>query len=135
MKSFLIFTLFICFSITWSSPVSALSDQGEIIVLIKEAMQGADANKLAQLFDEIVEISFNGTKSNYSRTQAEFIMRDFFQKNIPNDFKYIHNGTSRTGIQYAIAEYHTPNQSFKMYLLLKEREGSYFIDTIDISRE
>ncbi|NJO03095.1 MAG: DUF4783 domain-containing protein [Bacteroidia bacterium] len=115
------------------STVSGTND--EITNLIKEAMLNADAGQLAQLFGETVEISFDGEKSDYSRTQAEFVMRDFFQKNTPNDFKYIHKGVSKNGIQYAIAEYNSPRQSYRVYMLVKKKPAGYFIDTIDITRK
>ncbi|MFN3316973.1 MAG: DUF4783 domain-containing protein, partial [Raineya sp.] len=40
-----------------------------------------DSKNLSKHFGETIELNFDGKKQNYSRNQAEFVMKDFFSKN------------------------------------------------------
>lgn len=108
-------------------------DLNEISARLKQAMKEADASELAKLFDERIEISFQGKSQNYSRVQAEFIMRDFFEKNDPRDFRIINTGYSKYGKQYLIAEYQGSRQAFRIYIIAISEEQNYKIESINIT--
>ncbi len=80
-------------------------------------------------------MSFDGEKSNYSRTQAEFVMRDFFKKYPTSDFQYIHQGSSKQGLTYVIGKYTFDNGSFRVLIYIKKVNDVYLIDLMDFSRE
>lgn len=105
----------------------------EISNRLKQAMLEADASELAKLFLDRVEISFQGRSQNYSRTQAEFIMRDFFEKNGPRDFQILNTGYSKYGKQYLIADYKAVRQTFRLYILAISEEQNYKIESINMT--
>jgi len=109
--------------------------QNEIIVNARTALKSGSSRELSQYFNRMIELNINGEKSNYSRPQAELMLRDFFKRYPPTDFEYIHRGASREGLQYAIGKYSYGKGSFRVYMLVKKFDGSYLIDTIDFSKE
>jgi hypothetical protein len=109
--------------------------QNDIINNGKIALKTGSSKELVRYFNDMVEISFDGEKSNYSKTQAEFVLKDFFKKYPPQDFQYIHQGSSKEGLKYAIGTYSYNGGSFRVYILIKQFNGNYLIDTLDFSKE
>ena len=62
-------------------------------------------------------------------------LKDFFKKNPPIDFEYIHQGSSKQGFRYVIGKYTIEGSSFRVYILFKKNEDTYYVDTIDFTRE
>ncbi len=109
--------------------------QEDVINNARLALKTGSSKELAKYFNKMVELNIDGEKSNYSKTQAEFVLRDFFKKFPPTDFQYIHQGASREGLKYAIGRYTYPNGSFRVYMLVKKFDGNYLIDTLDFSKQ
>lgn len=109
--------------------------QNEIMSNTKTALSQADQKSLVTYFNEMVEISFEGEKASYSKTQAEFVLKDFFRKYPPVTFEFIHQGSSKEGLKYAIGKYTHTQGSFRVYILIKQFNGSFLIDTLDFSEE
>ena len=124
--------LLILFIILGILPVMA---QENVINNVKTAIKTGSSRELSQYFGSIVELNFDGEKSSYSKSQAEFVLKDFFKKNPPKDFEYIHQGSSKQGFRYVIGKYTIENSSFRIWILFKKDNDQYFVDTIDFTRE
>jgi hypothetical protein len=128
-KSFLLAFLF--FNI-----VSMVSAQEELLIKTKTAFKTANAKILVENFNNIVEISFDGERSQYNKIQSEIVMNDFFKKHPYKDFVIKHQGTSKDeGIKYAIGSYTYNGGEYRVYILIKMFKGFYLIDTVDFSKE
>jgi hypothetical protein len=99
------------------------------------ALKSGSAKELSKFFQDNVDIKFDGESKNYSRTQAEYVLKDFFRNNPASNFEFIHQGASRDGLKYAIGKYTHEKGSFRVYLLFKEYKDGEKIDTIDFSSE
>lgn len=109
--------------------------QDEIVESAKTSIKSGAAKELSKILNEGVELNMDGEKANYSRTHAEFVLKDFFGKYPPTDFSYIHQGSSKEGLKYAIGKYTHAKGSFRVYLVIKQIKGKYLIDTLDFSKE
>lgn len=109
--------------------------QAEVITNVKASMKAGSSRELVNYFNDIVSLNVDGQKSNYSKTQAEIIMRDFFKANPPSSFEYIHQGNSKEGLLYTIGQYSHPNGTYRVYMLLKAFNGKYLVDTLDLTKE
>jgi len=107
----------------------------QVINHIKTALKAGSSKDLAKYFNDMVELGIDGEKSNYSRTQAEFVVRDFFKKNPPVDVQFMFKGSSKEGLMYAMGKYTSTGGTYTVYILVKQFNGSYLIDTIDFSKE
>lgn len=102
---------------------------------VRMAIKSGSSKELAKYFGEFVELHFDGDRSSYSKSQAEFVLRDFFKKYPPVDFQYVHQGNSGEGLKYAIGKYVIGNGSYRIWLLFKKTNDAYYVDTIDFTRE
>ena len=137
VKSMKIQWLFLSAFLVFSSAEALVSfnAQDEVINNVRLAMKTGSSKELSQYFGSIVELNFDGEKSSYSKSQAEFVLKDFFKKNPPVNFEYIHQGSSKQGFRYVIGNYTVQGSSFRVYILFKKDEDSYYVDTIDFTRE
>lgn len=114
--------------------LSGLS-QDETIQDIGTAMKAGSSKELIKFCNNTVEIKINGESSNYSRNQAEVILKDFFSKNPPTGFSYIHQGASPEGLKYTIGRYSHESGAFRVVMFIKKIGDTYLIDTLNFSKE
>ncbi|MCK5102330.1 MAG: DUF4783 domain-containing protein [Cyclobacteriaceae bacterium] len=120
------------FSISVSTESNA---QSEVINNVRAALKAGSSKELVKSFNTMVELNFEGEKSNYSRSQAELVLKEFFKKYPPTNFQYIHQGASKQGLTYVIGKYTFENGSFRVWILIKKFQEIYLVDSIDFSRE
>ncbi|MFC2124434.1 DUF4783 domain-containing protein [Bacteroidota bacterium] len=109
--------------------------QSDVIDNVRVAMKTGSSKELAKYFGSTVELNFDGEKSSYSRSQAEFVLRDFFKNYPPVDFEYIHQGASKQGLKYVIGKYSITGGSYRIWVLFKKSNDAFYVDTIDFTRE
>jgi len=119
----------------YATDIQAQTTPENILNNAKVSIKAANSKELVQYFNDVVEIGFNGEKASYSKTQAEFVMRDFFKKYPPSEFVYEHQGSSKEDVKYAIGNYTYNGGKYRVYILIKQFKGVYLIDTIDFSEE
>jgi hypothetical protein len=107
----------------------------EIVNSSKAALRAGSSKDISAYFSNLVELSLLGEKSSYSKSHAEVLLKEFFKKYPPVDFQYIHQGSSKEGLKYAIGKYSYNGGSFRVYLLIKQFSGNYLIDTLEFSKE
>lgn len=118
--------------------VSGLSEclaQNDVINNVKTAMKAGSSKELTKYFNDVVEMVIDGDPADYSKTQAEFVLKDFFKKYPPADFQYIHQGASKEGIRYAIGKYTYDGGSFRVLLRAKEIKANYRVYSIDFTKD
>lgn len=109
--------------------------QSEVISNMRAALKAGSSKEFVKNFNTMVELNFEGEKSNYSRSQAELVLKEFFKKYPPTDFQYIHKGASKQGLTYVIGKYTFESGSFRVWILVKKFDDEYLVDSIDFSRE
>ena len=89
---------------------------------VKDAITIASSKEVAKSFDNNVEITIDGKTSNYSKTQAEFVLKDFFKSNPISAFKIIHNGNSQGGLIYVIGKYTSNQNSYRTLVRMRDNK-------------
>lgn len=75
-----------------------------------------------------VELETPGSKGIFSQSQAEQILRRFFDKHPPTRFELRHQGYSSTGSKFAVGNYtDTGDETFRVSIFAKKNEGIYQI--------
>lgn len=108
--------------------------QDETMKNIGTAIKAGSSKELINFCNETVEIKINGESSNYSRPQAEVILRKFFNENPAKEFTYIHQGASE-GLNYTIGRYTHENGAYRVVMFIKKIDDKYLIDTLNFSQE
>ncbi|MFN3940248.1 MAG: DUF4783 domain-containing protein [Chitinophagales bacterium] len=103
---------------------------------IAQAIRTGNAKSLAAYFDSTVELKINDKEGAYSKAQAEQVVKDFFVKNPPKGFSFLHDGPSGgNNAHYAIGTLTTANGKFRTYIYLKKKGDAYFIQEISFENE
>jgi len=87
---------------------------------VVSAMKSGDANQLSRYFDDRIDIQLPTKSDNYSRTQAEMILKDFFSSNEVKNFQVKHKGENN-GAQFCIGLLQTRNGNYRTKLYMKQK--------------
>ena len=102
---------------------SLLVTSYKLIYSIEEvvsAMRSGDASQLSKYFDDRIDIQLPNKSDNYSRTQAEMILKDFFSNNSVKTFQVKHTGENN-GAQFCIGLLQTRNGNYRTKLYMKQK--------------
>jgi hypothetical protein len=109
--------------------------QSEVINNVRSSIKAGSSKELSNYLGDMISLEIDGVQSNYSKTQAEYVLKDFFKKYPPNDFQYVHQGASEGGLKYAIGRYSYEGGSFRVVLRSKVVDGSYKVSSLDFTKE
>ena len=97
------------------------------------AIKTGNAVSVSKYFDNTVEITVNGKSSNYSKTQGEVVLRDFFANNAVKSFTVLHQGQSG-GSEFCIGTLITSNGSYRTTLNLKQKGDKQSLQEIKFEK-
>ena len=125
----------LCFSwvfLLFTFPLQAQTEKlPEDIVL---SFKAGNAAELSKFFHDNVELIILEKEDVYSRSQAEQIIRKFFSEHKPESFKIIFD-SGKENSRYAIGSLETPGKTYRVYFLMKKKEGSPYIHQLMIEEE
>lgn len=98
------------------------------------ALKSGNMVELSKHFNANLELVILEEEDVYSKNQAQQILKDFFTKNKPADFKVLHEG-GKEDARYVIGTLVTSGGSYRVYFLLKKNESKTLIHTLRIENE
>ncbi len=108
--------------------LSSFADQNGIDEVIN-ALRSGNSAQLSVLFDESVEITLPDKSDNYSRAQAQLIVKDFFGNNGVRGFELKHKGDSPSG-HFCIGTLQTNAGNFRTNVFMKIKNGKEVVKEI-----
>jgi Domain of unknown function (DUF4783) len=96
---------------------------------VVNALKKGDAAQIAVYFDNTVEITMPDKSNNYSKNQAEIVLRDFFATNGVKTFEVNHKGENG-GSQFCIGTLVTKNGSFRTTVFMKQKNDKQVLQEI-----
>ena len=123
---------FVLFFLFWLI-VNPLISFGQIPGQIISGLKAGDAKMIAFHFNENIELVVLDRELVCSQAQGEQILKDFFARNKPLDFKITHQGGEDSS--YAIGKMQTGNGNFRIYFLLKSKGGKPQIVQLRIDKD
>lgn len=120
------------FLLVFNSFVANISE--EIPKGIALAFRAGNSKELVKFFNTSIELVILEKEDVYSKTQAERIIRDFFTKYPPENFSILHQGGKESSY-YAIGDLTTSKGVFRVYFLLKTKNGNSLIHQLRIEKE
>lgn len=126
MKKLFIFLIGLCMYLGMTPSYA----QDDVFRQIENAVQNADVFAISQMIKGNADITIGEEEGTYTNTQAEFVLKSFFQKNPPKMAKLMHKGTSNNMV-YSIGTYTTTNNiNMRLYVLLKQDTGRYYLQEL-----
>jgi hypothetical protein len=124
MKAFLLSILFSLFTYLDTSIPQPIVD----------ALKNGNASELAKYFNVNIDLTILDKQDIYSKTQAESLLKEFFAKNVPSNFKIIHQG-GKDDAQYFIGALTTSTGIYRVSILMKGQGKSFLIHQFRIEKE
>ena len=120
--------MIIATSLSTSYPLNTLSNNTE---LIAKAFKAGNASQLGKHLNPTVELEILDDENIYSKAQAELMLKDFFNRNKPIDFKINHQG-SKGSTSFAIGILETATGNYRVSFFLKTEKSNMFIHQLRI---
>ncbi len=114
-----------------SFPLFGAAQSSQIPEGIIKSFNNGNSRELSRHFNENIELVLRTREDVYSKTQAELILRGFFSENSPVKFELLHSG-GKEASRYAIGNLKTEKGDYRIYFLLKVREGVPLIHLLRI---
>ena len=101
---------------------------------LETCTQKGNAKELSIFFNEKIELLLPERSGVFSKAQATMILDDFFISNPPTSFKIIHQG-KKENTSFAIGQYNSGNNQFRLYFLLKKNDDTTNIQQLRIEED
>ncbi len=102
---------------------------------ITETVQSGSSKALGKFLKGNVTLNINNTLSDYSKNQAEQILRDFFRKNPPKEFKQLHQDEPADRSWHIIGRYLSEEANFRVLIKGVKEEGKLMISSMEFTKE
>ena len=99
---------------------------------IDEVVSGLKTGNIAAIvkfFDNTVELTMHNKTNNYSKVQAEMVLKDFFSNNVVKNFEVNHKGEN-AGSQYCIGKLVTKGGTFRATIFMKNKGDKQFLQEL-----
>lgn len=98
---------------------------------IISAIQEGSSSELAKFFNPSISLNINGKQGDYSKAQAEIVIKDFFKKNPPMEFSLVFKHENQGSVSSYIGEYASGQASFKVFIKVSHPENYFRIYSLD----
>jgi hypothetical protein len=88
----ILLAVFIIVIAATSFAIKVIQNPTEVIKRVSSALQNGNSKELSQYFTKTVELEIMGEENFYSISQAEILLKNFFEKNQPSKFTVNHQG-------------------------------------------
>ena len=97
------------------------------------ALNAGNAAQLSKYFDNRIDIGLPDKSDNYSRTQAEMIIREFFSNNGVRTFE-IKYKSEKAGTNYCVGTLKTKSGDYRTTLFMKQKGDKQYLQDISFQR-
>jgi hypothetical protein len=119
-----LFAGFIFLSAFHQRPAGPLED-------VVNALKSGNVAGLSKYFDNTIEISLPEKSDSYSRTQAEMVLKDFFDTKGIKNFESQHQGNNN-GSQYCIGTLITKSGNYRTTVYMKQKTDRSLLQELRI---
>lgn len=106
--------LFSFFLFGHSPAADLVADQS--IDSIVSAIGSGSSSDLSSHFDSSISLNINGQQGDYSKSQAEVVLRDFFRKNPSRGFHLLFRSENNPAMSSYIGEYQSDAGPYKVII-------------------
>jgi len=110
---------------TYTSGKTTGMEMEDIVV----ALKSGNATNLSRYFDNRIDLTLPDKSDNYSRTQAEMILRNFFTNAAVRNFEIKYKGDNN-GARYCIGTLKTKSGDYRTRLFMKNKGDKQVVQEI-----
>lgn len=115
-------------------PLHTYAQPSFIPAQLVEGFKEGNAKTVGIYFNSHVEILVFDDRDVYSKTQAEMIVKKFFDNNTPLKFDLTYKSGSKN-IKFGVGDLTTKTSIYSIYFMLKKSGNKYLIHQLKIERK
>ncbi|HEY1062445.1 MAG TPA: DUF4783 domain-containing protein [Daejeonella sp.] len=127
----LIFGIISCFF----SFVPAKMQQRDIFDTLSGYFKDSNSKEIAGYFASVIELDILSEEGEYSKAQAELILRDFFSKHVPVSVKVIHRLSSSSNYKFGVLYLQSKDDKLRVSISMANDGNKFLIKTITIEND
>jgi len=127
MNTFLALLTSVIFSLNFSSEVPYSS--------LEKAFKANQSVDIVSLGKEMMVINILSNEGVYSSQQATLVLKNFFSKHPGNSFEYTFKGKQTSDGAFAIANYFSKSEKYRVTIHFKKINASYKIESLSIEKD
>lgn len=133
MMTILLFAFFFSFSGVFPPDLSLHNNPNATFSSLEKAFVDGDAKKITVHIENKVLLEINKSESVYSKSQAELILKDFFEKNKPKTFTIKSKSNSKGNYALLGTLVTTHNKEFRISIKLRDHSNQFSLEQISIN--
>ena len=112
------------------TPVLEIENEGSIETVIS-AIDNGSSSDLAKYFDSSISLNVNGQQGEYSKNQAELVLKDFFKKNPSRGFTLVFRSENNPSLSSYIGDYQTGQGIYKVFIKVSQQASDFKIYSLE----
>jgi hypothetical protein len=109
-----------------------LQFQSNLVGEVSSQFRTGNSKEIAKYFNPSIELNIADGTDTYSKAQAEQILRDFFNKNMPVNSTVIHLINTNPNYQIGILSVLTKTAKYRVTVTFKKTSGEFLITELRI---
>ena len=101
---------------------------------IENAISTNDATEIVAFGKDKLLLNILGSEGVYSQPQAALVLKDFFVKKTCTSFKFTFKGKETIEGSFAIGNYTTKNENFRITIQFKKINSDFKIESLTIEK-
>ncbi|MDR7128639.1 hypothetical protein J2X69_000971 [Algoriphagus sp. 4150] len=98
---------------------------------VVSAIENGSSSDLAKHFDSSISLNINGLQGDYSKNQAELVLKDFFRKNPSQGFSLVFRSENNPSLSSYIGDYQTGQGVFKVFIKVSQQASDFKIYSLE----
>ncbi|WP_091653496.1 DUF4783 domain-containing protein [Algoriphagus ornithinivorans] len=87
------------------------------------AIDSGSSSDLARYFDASISLNINGQQGDFSKSQAEIVLKDFFKKNPPLKFSLVFRSENNPSLSSYIGDYQSGKGIYKVFIKVNQQDA------------
>ena len=113
----------------------AEAQQKDIFDTLSSYFKASNSKEIAGHFAPMIELNILSEEGEYSKAQAELILRDFFSKNQAGSVRVIHRLSSSSNYRFGVLALQTDKNKLRVSISLANDGNRFLIRSIRIEND
>ncbi len=109
--------------------------QKDVFDTLSGYFKEANSKEIAGYFASVIELNIFSEDGEYSKAQAELILRDFFFKHAPGSVKIVHRLNPSSDYKFVVLSVQNKDEKFRVSISMTNTGNKFLIKTISIEND
>lgn len=109
--------------------------QRDVFDTLSEYFKDSNSKEIAGYFANVIELEIFHEEGEYSKAQAELILRNFFFRHTPVSVKVIHRLNSSSNYKFGVLSLQSKEDKLRISISMANNGNKFWIKTITIEND